>query len=882
MKVWFKRVLISVVVLVIVALVGAAIFLLTFDPNAYKSKLEDIVYQRYQRTLTIEGNIELSLFPRIGLAVQGVSLSDRDSDSTFASIDSARFAVAIWPLLSNRLVVDHVSVSGFKAWVARDEEGDLNFRDLVNGPPAVSGAKAPFMLGAAAIRSASDAQAGAQEDAPRADAAQSGAREKMPASVARYLPAGTDFQIDIAGLDLKNGEIHMFDKSSGMEAHVVQLDLNTGRMTFDQAFTVALKGKLEGGNPLADADIDAQAVLKLNPERRSYVAQKLNVQVVGEIADFQTKTLSLKGNLAYDAYLRLFNASSLEVVAQGERVGDEPIKGIDISLLVPKLKVDRSAAELQVEKLAYRARADANGQRMELQLDAPRLSVSPAAASGEPIVATFKTEEPGKTVGVNVGMSGLAGDAWKLAFKELKMEGVLKQGNRVVQLNAVSPAQWDVLDERGTLSALKGDVKIEDVALPDGGVEFPLIGSARLDLIKDELTSDINAVLQGSKLVFGLKAQHLKQPRIVFSLDADKLDLDALFPPAAGLRPAGESGKSAEQPQDKSEPKPPAAPEAGRLDWAFLDNLDITGAIKSDELKFQNLIASDFDVDLIVKNGKLSLNDAKATMYDGSMSGRFSVDKENKMAAALVLKGISLGPVLHDVGLGPRLSGTATVDVKLASQGVTRSALTAALDGSARLQIKDGSVRGLDVEKTLEEINQAVGNVFSGQAPDLKTVFDDSRQTAFSSLETNVALTQGQAAIETLSVQAPSLRVTQGDNSYLDLVNGQADVGLRVRLAKAPKGRESAVADVVGLTVPLRISGPFGQLRYQVQWNDIASEAVKSAVRQGLLDLLNDAGVVEAITEPVAEDAPKRDNGGSASAGNRLGDAIRALIDKDK
>src|SRR5690606_15610733 len=132
MKVWFKRVLISLVVVFIVALVSVAIFLLTFDPNAYKSKLEEVVYNRYQRTLSIEGDIELSLFPRIGLSVQDVSLSNRDSSDTFASLDSARFAVAIWPLMFNRLVVDHVAVTGFKAWIKRDENGEFNFRDLVD------------------------------------------------------------------------------------------------------------------------------------------------------------------------------------------------------------------------------------------------------------------------------------------------------------------------------------------------------------------------------------------------------------------------------------------------------------------------------------------------------------------------------------------------------------------------------------------------------------------------------------------------------------------------------------------------------------------------------------------------------------------------------
>ena len=123
MKLWFKRGLFGLVALFIIALVGIAIFLLTFDPNAYKNKLEEVVYNRYHRTLAIEGDIELSLFPRIGLSVQDVSLSDRDSSTTFASIDSARFAVAIWPLMFNRLVVDHVAVTGFKAWVVRDEHG---------------------------------------------------------------------------------------------------------------------------------------------------------------------------------------------------------------------------------------------------------------------------------------------------------------------------------------------------------------------------------------------------------------------------------------------------------------------------------------------------------------------------------------------------------------------------------------------------------------------------------------------------------------------------------------------------------------------------------------------------------------------------------------
>ena len=152
MKTWFKRILIGLVVLVVVAVVGLAIFLLTFDPNAYKYKLEELVQERYHRTLTIDGEIELSLFPRIGLSVQGVSLSEPNSPDTFASIESTRLAVAVWPLLSNSFVVDHVAISGLKARVVRDKDGQFNFSNLVGGTPGVTAAPsnpAEALVGAA-------------------------------------------------------------------------------------------------------------------------------------------------------------------------------------------------------------------------------------------------------------------------------------------------------------------------------------------------------------------------------------------------------------------------------------------------------------------------------------------------------------------------------------------------------------------------------------------------------------------------------------------------------------------------------------------------------------------------------------------------------------
>lgn len=869
MKVWFKRVLISLVVVVIVALVGIAIFLLTFDPNAYKSKLEEIVYNRYHRSLSINGDIELSLFPRIGLAVRDVSLSNRNSTDTFASLDSARFAVAIWPLMFNRLVVDHVAVTGFKAWITRDENGRFNFSDLIarqgmgrSLPPALVGAALPVLP--------SYSLAGA--DSARA----------MPVAYQEEQGPGTDFQIDIAGLDLKNGEIHLYDNKSGAVARIVKLDVNTGRMTFDQAFDVALKGKLIGDYPVADANIDGQALVRFNPDQQSYSAQKLNLHVAGKLGELSAKSAVLRGNLAYNAFSQMFSASGLELNVQGEVGGDKPIKGLETSLVVPQLKVDRSQAELQVEKLTYRAKGSMPDQAFDIAFDAPRLAVSPESAKGEPVSGTVKLTGKESVLGLSLGLSGLGGNASKLTLKELKADGALKEGGRLVQLKMTSPANWDVFAEKGGLSAMKGDVRIEDAALPGGSFEFPFIGSMQTDLIKDELVSEINAVLSGSKLDFRVKATQLNRPKIGFGLTADKLDFNTLFPPPVpqpAPAPAEKSGEAAAEPAPKAPPKEPAKPAAQpeTLDFAFLDSVDLTGTVAIGELKVQNLQASDFAANLRAAEGKLAITGIKADLYNGRLGGTLTADSKNAIAADIALSNLALEPFLTDLANERRLAGTGSLKVKLNSQGQTTAALEAGLSGTVQAHVRDGAIKGIDIVQTLREVNDVVRNMFSGQLPDVLTQFDMGRQTQFTSLDADVALAQGQGTVKKLDLVAPLLRVTHGTPATVDLVNDQLDLMLNVRLSdsKAADQQDRVFADLKGVTIPIRVSGPFNKLGYQVQWKDISSKVVKDAVRGGLIDLLNTQIGKPAEPAP-APDATKK----PADPVKSIGDAIKGLLGK--
>jgi len=66
----------------------------TFDPNLYKSDITSVVAEKTGRTLSIEGDIGLTFFPKIGVRLGAVRLSERSSKAEFAGVDDLHVALA--------------------------------------------------------------------------------------------------------------------------------------------------------------------------------------------------------------------------------------------------------------------------------------------------------------------------------------------------------------------------------------------------------------------------------------------------------------------------------------------------------------------------------------------------------------------------------------------------------------------------------------------------------------------------------------------------------------------------------------------------------------------------------------------------------------------
>lgn len=117
--------------LIVVALVAVVVLV---DPNDYRDRIEAAVEQETGRSLTIEGELSLSIFPWLALELGRTTLADAEGfhDDPFLEVDRVDVGVQLVPLLLRReLVTRTVVLDGLTVRLMVDEQGRGNWEDLL-------------------------------------------------------------------------------------------------------------------------------------------------------------------------------------------------------------------------------------------------------------------------------------------------------------------------------------------------------------------------------------------------------------------------------------------------------------------------------------------------------------------------------------------------------------------------------------------------------------------------------------------------------------------------------------------------------------------------------------------------------------------------------
>jgi len=246
--------LVALVVLVI-AIVAA-----TFDPNKHKPEIAAAVKDRTGRTLAIEGNLALTFFPSIGIAVGKTSLSEPDGRGIFARFDDARMSLALLPLFSRQVVINRVTLSGLTADLVKRKDGKTNFDDLLNAPERAAAAK----------------------------------REPKPA------PRREAMHLDIAGIEIRSSAIGWRDESSGNRFKASVAELKTGRIASGVPGKLSLSARVEATQPKADYQVRLSGDYRLDFEKQTFAFSGIDLRISDAAPGSKAPPLSLKGDVEFD------------------------------------------------------------------------------------------------------------------------------------------------------------------------------------------------------------------------------------------------------------------------------------------------------------------------------------------------------------------------------------------------------------------------------------------------------------------------------------------------------------------------------------------------------------------------------------------------------
>ncbi len=119
----------AVIGLLVVVVLAVA---LLFDPNDYKDEIATRVEAATGRTLTLEGDLELGLFPWLSVDTGRIVLGNAEGfgPEPFAELDGASVAIRLWPLITGSIEAGRISVDGLVLNLRGAEDGSTNWDDL--------------------------------------------------------------------------------------------------------------------------------------------------------------------------------------------------------------------------------------------------------------------------------------------------------------------------------------------------------------------------------------------------------------------------------------------------------------------------------------------------------------------------------------------------------------------------------------------------------------------------------------------------------------------------------------------------------------------------------------------------------------------------------
>jgi len=470
------------------------------------------------------------------------------------------------------------------------------------------------------------------------------------------------------------------------------------------------------------------------------------------------------------------------------------------------LDADLAHPSLHLADLTLKATGQRDGD-LSLALDAPQLEIAQNKASSGKLTLTAGFKQAATAFNAKLTAPGLEGSAKTLRIRQanLSMDG--KMADSAFSGTLATPLTINLAAKRITLPRWVAQLTVRNAKLPGGKSAARLQGNGQANLAKGNAHLQFNGTLDQSKLQGTAGLSRFNPPAYTFDLAIDRLDIDHYLPP---------------------QPKKTAAPEKP-FDFSALQRLDANGKVRIGTLKFSNIKANNVRIDIRARQGKLNIDPMTASLYQGKLKGAASLDARAtpRIATRQTLSHININPLLRDAIGKDLLEGRGNIALNLTMTGSTVSAMKRALNGTASLHLRDGAIKGINLAQTLRHAKARVGALKGARTQPQNL----QEKTDFTELNATFRIANGVAHNRDLSAKSPLLRL--GGQGDIDIGAGRLDYLTKVTVVGSLQGQGGQGASTLkGVTVPLRIRGPWDGIKYSLDFNELGKSVVRQKVQE--------------------------------------------------
>jgi AsmA protein len=508
----------------------------------------------------------------------------------------------------------------------------------------------------------------------------------------------------------------------------------------------------------------------------------------------------LQTTLTFDLAQQRYKLDKLDLSAKGN-YGE--LTGLNATVR-GNIEARMAVSEYVANALTLAASGKRPDGSFDLKLGAPELTLTRDKVEGGTITVNASSSDANSKVVTRFTVGSVAG-----AFSAVKAE----------PLDAT-------LDVQGAGRAYKAQLR----------------GALTANLDKKTAGLDFSGKVDQSNIKGQAAVTRFSPLALTFDLDADQLDADRLLghspaaPSSSGQAPA-QSRSSAPTPSGQaSDVKQAAAGNAAEdetIDLSVLEKIDASGSIRIGKLMLRNSKSEEVRATIKAARGRLDVAPLSAHLYQGTLAASVSVQAAQNPVFTVrpTLTGVAIGPLLRDAAQIDTLEGKGTVRADLTTRGATMQALKKALNGTASVNLADGSVKGVDIAGTIRSVRSKIDQL-RGQPVQSS---NKTEKTDFTELKASFKVTNGVARNDDLSLKSPLLRLEGAGD--VDIGEDRMNYLLKATLVATSKGQGGRdVDELAGITVPVQLTGTLSAPQWSIDVAGMAADLAKKKLQDKILE----------------------------------------------